>query len=168
MNAQEKSLHMTFLMTPDMVNFSGNVHGGALLKLLDQVAYACAARYCKSYVVTASLDQVHFKAPIRVGELVTFMANVNYVSASSMEVGIKVMTENLQTKEKRHGISCYFTMVAKGEDGKPVRVPPLEITSELERRLSEAGKMRKDMRKEMMARNRALHVDIPEQHPSVG
>jgi acyl-CoA hydrolase len=60
MSEQEKSLYMTVLMPPDMANFSGNVHGGAILKLLDQVAYACAARYCKSYVITASLDQVIF------------------------------------------------------------------------------------------------------------
>src|ERR1019366_2030132 len=79
MSKQEKSLFMTFLMTPDMANFSGHIHGGSILKLLDQVAYACAARYCKNYVVTASLDQVIFKEPIKVGELVTFRANVNYV-----------------------------------------------------------------------------------------
>ncbi len=80
MNKQEKSLYMTVLITPEMANFSGNVHGGAILKLLDQVAYTCAARYCKSYVVTASLDQVVFKGPIKIGELVTFKANVNYRS----------------------------------------------------------------------------------------
>jgi acyl-CoA hydrolase len=106
---------MTFLMTPDMANFSGHVHGGAILKLLDQVAYACAARYCKNYVVTASLDQVIFKEPIKVGELVTFRANVNYVGRTSMEIGIKVIAENLTTQEVRHTNSCYFTMVAKKE-----------------------------------------------------
>ena len=64
MTKQEKSLTMTVLMTPDMANFSGNVHGGSLLKLLDQVAYACAAKYCKNYVVTAALDQVFFKQQV--------------------------------------------------------------------------------------------------------
>jgi acyl-CoA hydrolase len=163
MSHQEKSLYMTVLMTPDMANFSGKVHGGALLKLLDQVAYACAARYAKSYVVTASLDQVHFKEPIRVGELVTFMANVNYVGSSSMEIGIKVVAETLHTQEKRHTNSCYFTMIAMGEDGKPVKVPPLVMTTDSERRLFEAGKMRKDMRREIMERNRQLHVGIPDE-----
>ena len=123
MSKQEKSLFMTFLMTPDMANFSGHVHGGTILKLLDQVAYACAARYCKNYVVTASLDQVIFKEPIKVGELVTFRANVNYVGRTSMEIEMKVM---------------------------------------IERRLFEAGKMRKKMRNEIMERNKALHVGIPE------
>jgi len=162
MAKQEKSLFMTFLMTPDMANFSGHVHGGVILKLLDQVAYACAARYCKHYVVTASLDQVIFKEPIKVGELVTFRANVNYVGTTSMEIGIKVVAESLTEKVSRHTNSCYFTMVAKGEDGSPVPVPPLEIETEIERRLFEAGKMRKAMRKEIMERNKALHVGIPD------
>ena len=158
MNKQEKSLYMTVLMTPEMANFSGNVHGGAILKLLDQVAYACAARYCKSYVVTVSLDQVVFKEPIKVGELVTFKANVNYVGRTSMEVGIKVIAENLETREQRHTNSCYFTMVAMGKDGKSIPVPPLQIETELERRLFEAGKMCK----EIMERNKVLHVSIPD------
>jgi acyl-CoA hydrolase len=167
MSRQEKSLYMTVLMTPDMANFSGKVHGGALLKLLDQVAYACAARYAKAYVITASLDLVTFKQPVEVGELVTFMANVNYVGTSSMEVGVKVMAENLRTKEKRHASSCFFTMVAVGEDGRPTTVPRLEIETDIEQRLFEAGKMRKEMRKEIQQRNDALHVRIPEgQTPS--
>ncbi len=162
MSKQEKSLYMTVLMTPDMANFSGLVHGGALLKLLDQVAYACAARYCKSYVVTASLDQVIFKESIRVGELVTFRANVNYVGRSSMEIGIKVVAENLKTKEARHTNSCYFTMVAKDENGATCEVPPLDIETDTERRLFEAGKMRREMRREVAERNHALHVGIPD------
>ncbi|MDR3408538.1 MAG: acyl-CoA thioesterase [Methylovirgula sp.] len=162
MSPQEKSLFMTFLMTPDMANFSGHVHGGAILKILDQVAYACAARYCKSYVVTASLDQVIFREPIEVGELVTFKANVNYVGRSSMEIGIKVVAENLTTKASRHAISCYFTMVAKGPDGKAIDVPPLLIETDLDRRLFEAGKMRKEMRDEIVERNRKLHVGMPD------
>jgi acyl-CoA hydrolase len=162
MNKQEKSLYMTVLMTPEMANLSGNVHGGAILKLLDQVAYACAARYCKSYVVTASLDQVVFKEPIKIGELVTFKANVNYVGRTSMEVGIKVIAENLETREQRHTNSCYFTMVAMGKDGRSIPVPPLQIETELERQLFEAGKMRQEMRQEIMERNKALHVSIPD------
>jgi acyl-CoA hydrolase len=105
-------LAMTVLMTPDMANFSGKVHGGALLKLLDQVAYACASRYAASYVVTVSVDQVVFRQPIHVGELVSFLASVNHVGTSSMEVGIKVLAENIQTRATRHVNSCFFTMVA--------------------------------------------------------
>ncbi|WP_223240038.1 acyl-CoA thioesterase, partial [Acinetobacter baumannii] len=84
----QSELTMSVLMTPDMANFSGNVHGGTILKLLDQVAYACASRYSGSYVVTLSVDKVNFKEPIYVGELVTFLASVNHVGRTSMEVGI--------------------------------------------------------------------------------
>ena len=153
---------MTFLMTPDMANFTGHVHGGSILRILDQVAYACAARYCKTYVVTASLDQVIFKEPIKVGELVTFKANVNYVGRTSMEIGIKVVAEDLTTKESRHTNSCYFTMIARNADGSPCEVPPLDIETETERRLYEAAKMRKQMRAEIVERNRALHVGMPD------
>ena len=154
--SSEKSLQMTILMTPDMANFSGKVHGGSILKLLDQVAYACAARYCKSYVVTLSLDQVVFNKSIKVGELVTFLANVNYVGRTSLEVGVKVMSENLQTKEQRHAISCYFTMVSLDENGQSKPVPELVIESEIERKLYECGKMRREMRKEISRRNREI------------
>ena len=95
-------LAMTLLMTPDMANFMGNVHGGTILKLLDQVAYACASRYAGRYVVTLSVDQVTFREPIHVGELVTFLAPVNYTGNSSLEVGIKVIAENIRTRVSRH------------------------------------------------------------------
>lgn len=151
---------MTLLMTPDLANFSGVVHGGALLKLLDQVAYACAAKYCKSYVVTASLDMLEFIKPVKVGTLATFQANVNYVGSTSMEVGIKVLAEDLYEGSEIHAVSCYFTMVAKAEDGRNTQVPPLQIKTDIDRRLYEAGKMRREMRKEMKVRNEALHVNI--------
>lgn len=81
----QSELTMSVLMTPDMANFSGNVHGGTILKLLDQVAYACASRYSGSYVVTLSVDKVNFKEPIHVGELVTFLASVNHVGRTSID-----------------------------------------------------------------------------------
>ena len=118
-------LTMTVLMTPDMANFSGNVHGGTILKYLDSVAYACASRYSGSYVVTLSVDQVMFLQPIHVGELVTFLASINYTGRTSMEVGIRVVTENIQQRMVRHANSCYFTMVAVDANRKPVAVPPL-------------------------------------------
>ena len=95
--SSNRQMTMTLLMTPDMANFSGNVHGGIVLKLLDQVAYACASRYAGKYVVTLSVDQVMFRQPIHVGEVVTFLASVNFVGKTSMEVGVKVIAENIQT-----------------------------------------------------------------------
>ena len=140
-------LYMSILMTPDMANFIGNVHGGDLLKMLDQVAYACASRYSGNYVVTLSVDQVMFREPIYVGELVTFAASVNYVGTTSMEVGIRVEAEDVRARTIRHTNSCYFTMVAM-HDGKPVQVPPLPLETDLQRCRSKAAEQRKAMRLE--------------------
>jgi uncharacterized protein (TIGR00369 family) len=130
---------MTVLMTPDTANFAGNVHGGTILKLLDQVAYACASRYAGRYVVTISVDRVTFRQPIHVGELVTFLASVNHTGRSSMEIGIKVVAENIRTQEVRHVNSCFFTMVAVDDERKPVEVPQLvPATPDEERRFKEA------------------------------
>lgn len=144
---------MTILMTPDMANFSGNVHGGAILKQLDLVAYACAARYAGSYVVTLSVDQVMFRQPIHVGELVTFYASVNYTGRTSMEIGIKVITENIQKKLVRHTNSCYFTMIAVDEHGVPVQVQPLEPLTEEECNRYKAAQLRRELRQEMERRH---------------
>ena len=143
---------MTVLMSPDMANFSGNVHGGAILKLLDQVAYSCASRYSGCYTVTLSVDQVMFLQPIHVGELVTFLASVNYTGSSSMEVGIKVVAENIRTQETRHVNSCYFTMVAVGDDNKPVPVAPLRPFTPEERRRHASAIARKQARASLEVR----------------
>lgn len=156
MDLPAHQLSMTVLMTPDMANFSGNVHGGTILKLLDQVAYACASRYAGRYVVTLSVDQVMFRQPIHVGELVTFLASVNHTGTSSMEVGIKVVAENIRTQEVRHANSCFFTMVAVGDDGKPVAVPPLRPFTPDERRRHAAAQVRKQLRQEFAQRTEAL------------
>lgn len=144
MELDPSRLSMTVLMTPDQANFAGNVHGGTILKYLDQVAYACASRYAGSYVVTLSVDQVTFRQPVHVGELVTFLASVNYTGQTSMEIGIKVITENIREKSVRHTNSCFFTMVAVGEDGRPVKIPPLTPqTTDQKRRYQDAIERRK-------------------------
>lgn len=149
-------LSMTVLMTPDTANFSGKVHGGSLLKLLDQVAYACASRYAGTYAVTLSVDQVVFRQPIQVGELVSFLASVNHTGTSSMEIGIKVLAENIRTQETRHVNSCFFTMVAVDDNGKPQAVPPLRPFTPEERRRHAAAELRKTMRREMEQRFAAI------------
>ena len=149
-------LRMTVLMTPDMANFSGNVHGGTILKLLDQVAYACASRYAGTYVVTLSVDQVTFRQPIHVGELVTFLASVNFTGKSSMEIGIKVVTENIRTQVVRHTQSCFFTMVAVDDEHKPTPVPPLSPSTPDEVRRFKAAQLRRQLRQEFEQRFRAV------------
>lgn len=119
------------LMLPSHTNFSGKIHGGYILSLLDQIAFASASKYCGNYCVTASVDTVNFLKPIEVGELVTMKASVNYVGRSSMIVGIRVESENIQTGVVKHCNSSYFTMVAKDKEGKTVAVPGL-ILSDLQ------------------------------------
>lgn len=156
-------MSMTLLMTPDMANFSGNVHGGIILKLLDQVAYACATRYAGKYVVTLSVDQVMFRQPIHVGEVVTFLASVNYVGNTSMEVGIKVITENIRSQIVRHANSCFFTMVAVDDDGKPCAVPPFSPSGADERRRFKDAMIRRELRREFEERSRALKTRLSDQ-----
>ncbi|QNM98864.1 acyl-CoA thioesterase [Chitinimonas koreensis] len=156
MQVTPHELTMTVLMTPDMANFSGNVHGGAVLKLLDQVAYACASRYAGSYVVTLSVDQVTFAQPIHVGELVTFLASVNYTGRSSMEIGIKVLAEHVTHGVIRHTNSCFFTMVAVDEDGKSKPVSALELKTDEQRRRWREAELRRQHRLDYAAQRQVL------------
>ncbi len=143
-----RQLEMTVLMTPDMANFSGKVHGGALLNLLDRVAFSCASRFSGRYAVTLSVDQVTFKQPINVGELVTFRAAVNHVGRTSMEIGIRVEAEDIRKGTRRHTNSCYVTMVAMGDDGKPAQVPELKILTETEEKRNRAADVRRRLRRQ--------------------
>ncbi|MBG6185932.1 MULTISPECIES: acyl-CoA thioesterase [Flavobacterium] len=117
------------LMLPSNTNFSGKIHGGYILSLLDQIAFACASKFSGNYCVTASVDTVNFLKPIEVGELVTMKASVNYVGNSSMIVGIRVEAENIQTGKIKHCNSSYFTMVAKDSEGKSTPVPGLILSN---------------------------------------
>jgi uncharacterized protein (TIGR00369 family) len=160
MDLPAHQLTMTVLMTPDTANFAGNVHGGTILKLLDQVAYACASRYAGRYVVTLSVDQVMFRQPIHVGELVSFLASVNHTGSTSMEVGIKVVAEDIRTQRTRHVNSCFFTMVAVDDERKPAAVPPLRPFTPDEQRRHAAAEVRKQMRRETQARHDALRASV--------
>ena len=156
MEAGTSQLTMTVLMTPDMANFSGNVHGGTLLKYLDEVAYACASRYAGCYVVTLSVDQVMFREPVHVGELVTFLASVNHTGRTSMEIGIKVITENIRERSVRHTNSCFFTMVAVDGQGRPAPVPPLQPDTPDGLRRQRQARQRRQIREELQQRYQAL------------
>ena len=129
-----KSSYITIseLMLPSHTNFSGKIHGGYILSLLDQIAFACASKFSGNYCVTASVDTVNFLKPIEVGELVTMKASVNYVGKSSMIIGIRVEAENIQTGIVKHCNSSYFTMVSKNSEGKSVPVPGLILSTKNE------------------------------------
>ncbi len=128
-----RTLSQTVLMTPETANFAGNVHGGHLLKVLDQVAYSCASRFARRYCVTAAVDGVWFRRAAHVGELVTFLASVNYTGRTSIEVGIRVEAEDILSGVRRHTTSCYFVMVALDDNGKAMPVPQFEPVTDLEK-----------------------------------
>lgn len=126
-SAEESHVSITELMLPAHSNFSGKVHGGHILNLMDQIAFACSSKHSQHYCVTASVNKVDFLNPIEVGELVTLRASINYTGKTSMVVGVRVESENIATGKKKHCNSSYFTMVAKDEDGNNVPVPGLII-----------------------------------------
>ncbi len=150
---------ITELMIPSYANFGGKIHGGILLSLMDKVAYVCAAKHSGTYVVTVSVDNVEFKQPVEVGELVSLHASVNYVGNSSLIVGIKVVAENIKTASVKHTNTSYFTMVAKDENGKLTSVPPLILESDDDiRRFLEALKRKeiKNSYKELLHNAKTL------------
>ena len=139
---QRRSLHMNVLVSPEMANFSGQMHGGDLLKILDKVAYTCAMRWSGNYAVTLSVDKVLFKEPIHIGELVTFKAQVNYTGSSSMEVGIKVIAENTAGK-LRHTNSCCHDG-SYDDNKKPAKVPQYQPVTDADKERWERAKKRRE------------------------
>ncbi len=153
------------LMLPSHTNFSGKIHGGYILSLLDQIAFACASKFSGNYCVTASVDTVNFLSPIEVGELVTMKASVNYVGKSSMIIGIRVEAENIQTGKIKHCNSSYFTMVAKKNSGESVTVPGLILSNQNDLRRyfncvkQIALKKEKDLHEEIFDYNSASAIE---------
>lgn len=126
---EDSEIILTELMLPSHSNFSGKIHGGFILSLMDKAAFASASKFSGQYCVTASVNRVDFLNPIEVGELVTMRAKVNYVGHSSMVVGIRVESQNIRTGVVKHCNSSYFSMVAKDETGKTVQVPGLVLSN---------------------------------------
>lgn len=125
---------MTQLTTPLDANLLGNVFGGVVLAAVDKIAYVCAARHAGRTCVTASFDQVDFRSPIHVGEMLTLLASVNFAGRTSLEIGVRVTSEPVFEGESRHTNSCYVTMVAIDDRGRPVPVPKLILEDELQYR----------------------------------
>jgi acyl-CoA hydrolase len=124
-------------------NSAGFVHGGTVMKLCDEAAGLSAVKHSRERVVTAGVDRMTFVVPINVGELVSFHASVNAVWRTSMEVGVRVESENPRTGVVRHTNTAYFTMVAVDERGRPVQVPPLVVSTPDERRRHREAQLRR-------------------------
>ncbi len=143
---RDSSVITAQMMIPQDANPAGNVHGGVVVKIIDEAAGVVAARHCRRNVVTASIDRMDFHHPIFVGDLLFFKASLNFVGRTSMEIGVRVEAENLMTGEVRHAASAYLTYVAIDQDGRPVEVPPLSVETDEERRRQREGKARRELR----------------------
>ena len=143
---KETAVVVAQMMTPQDVNLAGNVHGGVIMKLIDSVAAIVAVRHAKTNIVTASIDRLDFLYPVFAGNLVTLKASLNLVGTSSMEIGVRVETENLMTGETRHTASAYLTFVALDGSGRPIPIPPLILETETEKRRNAQAKARRAMR----------------------
>jgi uncharacterized protein (TIGR00369 family) len=142
--ADETVIRATQLMTPEMANLFGSVHGGEVLKLADNYAYVCAARFSGAICVTAAVDRVDFHEPVRVGELLNIVARINYAGRTSMEVEIDVFAEDITQGTVRLTNSCHLTMVAL-KDGKPTPVPKLVCRTREDKARFIQAKMRREM-----------------------
>lgn len=145
--SKETRLVLAHLILPEDANPAGNAHGGVILKYIDTAGGIVAKRHARGNVVTASLDRTDFLAPVFVGEMVTLKASLNYAGRTSMEVGVRVEAENLETGEVRHTNSAYIIYVALDENGRPRPVPPLILETEEEQRRNCEALMRLEARK---------------------
>ena len=159
----ESQVVMARQMMPDDANPWGDVHGGAVMKMVDEAAGSAAIRHARCRVATAAIDYMSFLHPVHVGDMVTVYASVNDVGRTSMEVGVKVETENMLTGERHHTSSAYVVMVALDDQGHPKTVPPVIAESPDEKRRMAAAKIRRAQRKRLEAelKRSAAELDTP-------
>ena len=143
---KESSILMAQVMNPQDANPAGNVHGGFIMKLIDTAAGAAAIKHSRSNCVTASVDRLDFHNPVFIGDLVTLRSGLNYTGKSSMEVGVRVESQNLLTGEIRHTVSAYMTLVALDKSGKPTTVPTLILETPEEQRRNREALARREAR----------------------
>jgi acyl-CoA hydrolase len=136
------------LMMPQHANILGHVFGGVVLAMMDRTAAVAAIRHARAACVTVSVDRVDFREPIHVGDLVIMKASVNFVGRTSMEVGVRVESENMIGGSRRHTNSCYLTFVAVDSDGRPIEIPPVIAETETEKRRYAAAQRRRKRRLE--------------------
>lgn len=143
---RDSAVTMVQMMSPQDANLAGNVHGGVIMKLIDSAAGVVATRHAQTNIVTASVDRLDFHHPVYIGELVSLKASLNLVGKTSMEVGVRVESENVLTREIRHTASAYLTIVALDRSSRPAEVPPLILETEDEKRRNTHAKSRRETR----------------------
>lgn len=144
---KDSSIVMAQLMSQQDSNIAGNVHGGVIMRLIDNAGGVVAVRHAaRRGAVTASIDRLDFHNPVFIGDLVTLKASINMVGKTSMEVGVRVESENVVTGERRHTASAYLIYVLLGDDGRPIALPPLILETKTERRRNSEAKSRRESR----------------------
>ena len=150
MSGTQHEVSFRFLAQPTDVNFGGKVHGGMVMKWIDQAGYACAVAWSGAYCVTASVSGIQFVAPILIGDLVTVRTRLIHTGRSSMHLAVDVLASDLRKNEQRLATSCVMVFVAlDSPDGKPTPVPTWEPRDEAERQLQAQAKRLMDLSKEM-------------------
>ena len=147
----DSQVELHHFMMPEHANLLGNVHGGIILKLVDEAGALCAMRHAQSPAVTVSIDSMSFLSPVKVGDVLTMRARLNYVGRTSMEVEVKVTAENPITGSNTHTNSAYAVYVALNDEGRPTAVPGLEYESDDERDRAAAASSRQKRRLEREA-----------------
>ncbi len=155
---RESSILMAQVMNPQDANPAGNVHGGFIMKLIDTAAGAAAIKHSRSNCVSASVDRLDFHNPVYIGDLVTLRASVTYAGKSSMEVGVRVESQNLMTGQTRHTVSAYMTLVALDKSGKPTAVPPLILETPDEQRRNREAQARREARLREKTKEKACQL----------
>ncbi|MGC8562016.1 MAG: acyl-CoA thioesterase [Thermoplasmata archaeon] len=137
--ANESEASISRVMLPPDANIAGNVFGGTILKMIDEIAGIVAVKHCRRNAVTANIEHIDFIYPVHIGDLLELRGRLNFVGKSSMEVGVEVFAEKLETADINFAGRATVTMVALDDNGKPVEVPKLKLETEEDRQLYKAG-----------------------------
>jgi acyl-CoA hydrolase len=158
-HARESQVTLAAGMNPADANPLGDVHGGTIMKLVDEAGGLCAIRHARRPTVTVTMDSMSFLSPVKVGDLVTLRASINWIGRTSIEVGIRVEAENVMTGRVSHTNSAYAVYVALDENGRPTPVPPLIVDSDEQRRRWDEGARRQEHR--LARSHRKLRFEEP-------
>jgi acyl-CoA hydrolase len=149
---RESEAYMTNFMMPQDANLRGNVFGGTIMKLIDEISGITAVRHTRGNVVTASIDRMDFIAPIYIGDILRLKSSINYVGTTSMEIGVRIEAEDPRTGQIRHTGTCFLTYVALDEHGRPREVPKLKLETDEDRRRWEEAAIRRKLRMQQIGR----------------
>ena len=156
----ESRVLLSQVLQPQDANLAGNVHGGIIMKHIDSAAGVVALRHARCNVVTASIDRLDFHSPVFVGNILVIRASVNMVGMTSMEIGVRVESEDILSARLRHVASAYLTFVALDESGRPQKVPPLILESDEEIRREREAHARREIRLSEKTKEKACQRDI--------